>query len=308
MALFTFARSIYLFLLVLVPVLIFIHFVILRRKRSHALSFANFDAIARVKGIDIISKNLSSLILTAIILVLLILALSGLTYHRNLFASSFAFTIAIDASRSMEADDFLPNRLEVAKQTAMAFVDSSPPGSKMAVISFAGNAFIEQDLTEQKPFIKQAIKNIQISSVGGTDINEAVITGTNLLRDSEAKSIIILSDGALNVGSIDDAIDYATKNNIIVHVIGIGTVEGGSTTYGGLSKLDEDVLKSMAFNTGGQYFEVENREQLEESFRTVLGLKLGKVGFDLTHYLLLITLVLFVVEYVLTNTRYRVFP
>ena len=68
----TFTKSIYLLLLVIVPLIILLHFLTLKRRRIHALKFANFDAIARVKGIDIISKKISILILTALIRNLLI--------------------------------------------------------------------------------------------------------------------------------------------------------------------------------------------------------------------------------------------
>jgi Ca-activated chloride channel homolog len=305
---FSFVRPSYLFLLVLVPLLIFIHFIILRRQRSHALTFANFDAIARVKGIDILSKNLFGLVFTAIILVFLILSVSGLTYHRNQFASSFTFTIAIDSSRSMEANDFSPSRMEVAKEVAIDFVDAAPSGSKMAILSFAGNAFIEQDVTDSKSQLKQSIENIQISGVGGTDINEAIITSSNLIIESESKSIILISDGQINVGTIDDAIDYANGRDVIVHAIAMGTAEGGETTFGGLTKVDEDILKALAFNTGGQFFKAETRDELAESFREIMGLKIGRVSTDLTPYLILIAMILFVIEYLLVNTRYRVLP
>jgi len=304
---FTFSKPIYLSLLAVVPLMIFIHFLTLKWKRSQALKFANFEAIARVKGIDILSKNITVLIMTMIISTLLILSLTGLTIHRTLPSSSFSFAIAIDSSRSMEATDFSPNRLEAAKQSALTFIDLLPIGTRISVVSFSGNAFIEQSITSDKELVKQAVRDIQISSIGGTDLNEAVTTSTNLLIDEEAKAIILISDGRLNIGSIDEVIDYATANDAIVHTIAIGTAEGGQTSYG-ISKLDEDTLKAAAFNTGGESFRAEDQTILEESLESIIELKTKRVSIDLSQYLILSALILFVIEYVLVNTRYKILP
>jgi Ca-activated chloride channel homolog len=308
MTLITFTKPTYLILLALIPLIIFIHFYTLRRRRSVALRFANFEAISRVKGVDILSKNIVILILTSIIAVSLILALAGTTYHRTLYSSAFSFGIALDSSRSMEADDFFPTRHEAAKETAINFVENSATGTKMSITSFSGNAFIEQSITDDKSILKQAIRNIPISSVGGTDLGEAVITSTNLLKGEESKAIILISDGRINIGTLDLSINYANENDVIVHSIGMGTVEGGTTSYGSLSKIDEDALKAIAHNTGGQYFNALNKDLLLTSFDSIMGLRLGKVSLDLSPYLTILALVLFIIEYILTNTRYKIFP
>jgi len=300
-------RPSYMFLLALIPVIIFIHFWMLRKRRGIALSFANFDAISRVKGLDLLSKNIFVLIITALIAVLLVLSLSGLNVQRDVFASSFSFSIAIDTSRSMEADDFYPNRLEAAKEAAIQFTQISE-GSKMAVVSFSGNALMEQSLTDDISLVRQAINGIPISAIGGTDLAEAVLTSTNLLEGEEQKAIILLSDGRINVGTIETAIDYASANNVIIHTIGMGTEEGGITSYGSLTTLDEDALKALAHNTGGQYFRASSQEMLGESFNSILDLKLGRKSFDVTHYTIIAALILLFVLYILVNTRYKTLP
>ncbi|MCA9485869.1 MAG: VWA domain-containing protein [Nanoarchaeota archaeon] len=304
---FDFIRPTYLALLALVPLLIFLHFFTLKRKRSHALHFANFDAIARVKGIDLISKNIVILSISILISVLLILALTGVNVQRSLYSSSFSFVIAIDSSKSMEATDFLPSRLDAAKQTAVKFVETSPVGTRAAIVSFSGNAFIEQTMTQDKGFLTKAIQDIPLSSVGGTDLNEAVITGTNLLESEEAKSIILISDGKINVGSIEESINYANSHDVIIHTIGIGSEEGGTTSYG-LSKIDEDALKALAHNTQGQYFKVENIDELEQSFANIIQLEFRKVTTDIAPYFIVAALALFIIEFILISTRYKVLP
>ncbi len=303
----TFAKPTFLIFLIVIPFLIVIHFMMLRRKRSHALTFANFDAIARVKGIDILSKNISMLIITAVITALLIFSLAGITLHRTLESSSFSFVLAIDSSRSMEAIDMLPNRFEVAKETASIFVDLTAPGTEIGVISFSGNAFIETPLINDKTILKQIIKSIPLSSIGGTDLYEAIITSANLLDKEEAKAVIILSDGRINIGTVDDAVAYADKNDLVVHTVGLGTSEGGNTSFG-FSRLDEDSLKGLSFNTEGKFFRAQNEEELQRSLSDIMDLRVKRVSFDLMLYTLMMALILLIVGYILGNTRYRVFP
>jgi len=234
----SFTNPQYLILLSVIPLIILIHFFSLRHRGGHALRFANFEAISKIRGIDLYSKNISVMVLTIAVCTLLILSLSGLTVQRLMSSSGFSFVIAIDSSRSMEANDMPPSvsRIEAAKKTAVDFVESLPAGTKIGVISFSGNSFIEQDMTQEKFQVKSSINKIQASSVGGTDLYEAIITSTNLLKSEDTKAVILLSDGQINVGGLDDAVNYANENEVIIHSIAIGTIEGGETSFG-LSKI-----------------------------------------------------------------------
>jgi len=307
MPIISFVKPFYLTFLAFIPLIILAHFLTLKRRRSQALKFANFDAIARIRGIDLLSKNLVVLGLTILLVALITLSLSGMTILRNSDTSAISFVIAIDTSRSMEATDFAPNRFEAAKATAITFINSAPFGTNIGVISFSGNSFIEATITPDKTITRNAVQGIPLSSIGGTDISEAIITSTNLLEGQESKSIILLSDGRLNVGSIANTIDYANLHAVTVHTIAIGTVEGGETSFG-LSKLDEEVLKASAYNTGGQFFSAENKETLEESLLGIMDIKVGKIKQNVSSQLLIAALIIFMIEYVLINTRYRVLP
>lgn len=297
-----FSHSPYLIFFLAVPLLFGIYLITLRVSRRKALQFANFEAIARVKGIDIFSKNIFSFILSAVILVLIILSLSGMTLHTVIKASSFSFVIAIDSSKSMSAVDVLPTRLDAAKEFSANFIRTAPISTRIGVISFSGSSMIEQELTDNKDLTISAIKNIGLREVEGTDLDEAVITSTNLLRGENGKSIILVGDGQINVGKIQDAIDYANKNDVIINAIGVGTLEGGRTDAG-FSKLEEDTLKALAFNTGGKYILYNNTD-----INGIFNLALREVGIDLSAYLLMAALVLFILQYFLANTRFKIFP
>jgi len=307
MALFSFAHPQYLFLLFGIPLLFLIHFFSLGNKKKKALRFANFDAISKIEGIDFFSKNVMILFLNILIVACLALAISGLTLHVYMESSSFSYVLALDSSESMGADDFSPSRMSAAKKTAVDFIEDAPQGVKMAILSFSGSSKIEQDLTNRKDMLRNAINDIEISDIGGTDVYEAVLTASNLLKGEEHMAIILLSDGQINVGSVDDAVEYANANQVIIHTIGVGTEEGGKTDYA-YSKLDEDALKSLAYYTSGVYAPAQNQENLTKAFSNIFQLTEKKVAIGLEDYSLLFALFLILLEFFLTNTKYLNLP
>lgn len=303
----TFTDSRYLFLLMLIPLIIFIYILTLRNSKKKALKFANFEAIARVRGVGFFSKEIVTTILSSLIILLFVLSAAGITLHRQAYASSFSFVIAIDVSRSMEARDLLPTRLDASKETAISFIEAVPATTRMGIVSFSGNSYIHQDITDKKSLMKDAIDIIEISSIEGTDVYEVIITSTNLLKGEEARSIILFSDGQMNVGELDQAIKYANNNNIIINTVAVGTTSGGQTLYG-VSKLNEDLLKSLAYNTEGNYFQATDKEAMLGSVEQILKLTKKKVSIDISDYMTFAGIVLFVLEYFLINSRYKMLP
>jgi Ca-activated chloride channel homolog len=287
--------------------MILLHLFSIKATKKNALKFANFEAISRIKGIDLFSKNITTLLLSCVVIALLVLSLAGLTIKVQKTVSDFSFVIAIDDSESMEANDLSPNRLEAAKNTANEFVNTLPIGSRAGVISFSGNAIVKQEVSDDKSYIRSAINGINLTSIGGTDISEAIIMGVNLLINEPNRAVIILSDGQINVGHLDEAIKYANRYNVVVHTIGVGTTKGGLTSYG-LSKLDESSLKSIAYNTNGKYFSVLNNDQLKNSFLDIAAYKKKNVPFDMSSYMLVAAILIFFIVFVLFNYKFRVFP
>jgi len=293
----------YLYLLFSIPALILFHFYTMKNIGGKSLKFANYEAIARVKGIDLYSKNVNVLLLDILIVSTLVFSLSGLTMYKEMDVSSFSFVIAIDSSESMGATDILPNRISAAKDTASYFIDSIPAGSRAGVISFSGNSYIEIEVTDNKQILRAAINNIKLTDKGGTDIYEAFSTSYFLLKDEENKAMILLSDGQINTGSITEVIQDAIKKGIVIHTIAIGTVEGGKTDFG-VSKVDQDSLKSISYSTRGKFFTANSQEQMKQSFQDIIPItkKLGAI--NLSFILIIITLSLFVLkEFLITFIR-----
>lgn len=298
---FSFSNPGYLFLLLFIPVIVFLHFYSIRNVPKKSLRFANFEAIANVKGIDFYSKDIKVPFLNILIVCLLVFSISGLTLNKEIQASSFSFVIAIDSSQSMGATDIYPDRLYAAKETAIDFVNSIPINTKIGVISFGGNSFIEQEISEDKGLLKTSINSIESTKFGGTDIYEAIMASSGILKNEQNKAIILLSDGQINVGNIYDAVEYAKDKEILVHTIGIGTVEGGNTSFG-ISKMDEDILKSLAYNTGGKYFNADNKEKMQESFKQIAPLTKRFGSINLSVYLIIAVMVLFILEQLLISS------
>ena len=89
---------------------------------------------------------------------------------------------------------------------------------------------------------------------------------------------------------------------MMVHTIAVGTVEGGVTSYG-MSKLDEDSLKSLAYNTGGEFFSAENKVELKNSFSSIIDVteKVGRIS--LVNYMIISVIVLFLLKQFLVGTN-----
>src|SRR3989344_706732 len=150
MANITFANQDYLWLLALVPFLVIIHFFTLKKSRADAIRFSNFEAIKRVSKGDflgtgkkfMLSKNFGLLALRTVVYLLLILSVAGTFVSYRGKAAISDYILAIDTSSSMLADDFIPNRLESAKDSASKFVTYVPEDSKVGIVTFAGTSII----------------------------------------------------------------------------------------------------------------------------------------------------------------------
>ena len=289
----SFQNPLYLYFLLLIPILVVIHFFNYKFLRNESLKFANFKAIGRVKGIDVYSRNYLSIVLNVLMFSLIIFLISGLTLNKEVESSLFSFVIAIDSSQSMGATDIDPNRLEAAKKNSINFIESLPEESRIGIVSFAGNTFIENKLTTDKKELKKSINEINTIEFGGTDVFEAISISINLLEGERNKAIVLFSDGQVNVGDINEIIELARQSRIIVNTIGIGTREGGLTNFG-ISQIDEDTLKQLAENTDGTFFKAGSNKEMEDAFKELAPLTSRTSAIDLSNYLIVIIIILFI--------------
>jgi len=305
-----FSKPTYLWFLVSIFFLILLHFYSLKHSRKRALKFANFDAIARVTGGEVLSKNIFILFIRVCAIFFAVLALSGTVVWYVGQSSDSNFVLAIDSSTSMIADDFEPNRLEAAKKEAINFVDYVGSKTKIGIVVFSGVSFVEPGLTDDSAKSKEVISQIMIDrNYGGTNLGAAITNSVNLLlNDEKSRSIILLTDGRSNVGNVEKAIDYARDNHVVIYTIGIGTEEGGKFAGEAISKLDEESLELISFNTGGRYFGADDEASLKNAYQEIANIGENKISLDLTVLFMMLTLMLLFFEWILINTKYKVFP
>lgn len=238
--------------------------------------------------------------------------------------------MAIDVSASMLAKDLLPNRLEALKAVAEDFIKGRP-NDRIGLVEYAGESYTKTPITSDKNIVLRALRDIKYNTTieGGTAIGMGLATSVNRLKDSKAKSkvIILLTDGVNNAGFIDPKIasELAVEYGIKTYTIGLGTNgmalspigirRDGSFQYGRVQvEIDEDLLKEIAEATGGLYFRATNNKKLEDIYNEIN--KLEKTEVEERKYynyeekyrpLVILAGVLLLFEFLLRHTIFRSF-
>lgn len=186
--------------------------------------------------------------------------------------------LALDVSGSMKAMDFKPNRLGVTKKVAAEFIEKRPT-DRIGLVVYAGEAYTQCPVTTDHNTLLGLLSKVKFDMIeDGTAIGDGLGTAINRLRDSEAKTkiIVLLTDGVNNSGYIDpySAAEIAQNMGIKVYTIGCGT--NGQAPFPGPygpvyinSEIDEPLLKEIARKTGGEYFRATNSEKLKEVYEEI---------------------------------------
>ena len=232
----------------------------------------------------------------------------------------------VDVSRSMLADDFSPNRLEVAKNYIRNFIDMRS-NDRIGLNIFAEKIITLSPLTLDHYALRNKVDDISVGFLGnGTNIGDALALAVSRLVNSEAKEkiVVLLTDGVSNAGSIspEHAGNIAKENGVKVYGIGIGTLGDAYLPYkvgnrmmkqkipGG--NIDHDVLDHISALTNGRYFKATSEKALEEIFNSINELERSDVMLDSpTHVrydykkFLLVGFILFLVSEIARRLTYR---
>lgn len=303
-----FLKPQYLLMLAIIPLIIFVHFYSLKYGKKQALKFANFDAIKRVTGERVVAKNVLLLMLRIVAVIALVFAAAGTKVWYTGQTVEYDLVLAIDASSSMLAEDYKPNRMEATKAAVLTFLESMPSSAKVGLLTFSGASYIHSLPTNDFEKLTEIVKGIEIQKLGGTDIGTAIVTSTNMMTGERPRAVVLLSDGQSNIGiSPDDALDYIKDIRVTINTIGIGTSEGGLISdIGAAFKLDEATLQNIAARTGGQYFRHTDEASLMSTFEQIAELKDRPIGKDISLYLLFVAVGLLFVEWGLISTKYKI--
>jgi Ca-activated chloride channel family protein len=326
-----FADPTFLTLLLVVPLLVY-GYVTRRIGRSGTIRFSDVPALRQADGAKTGRPRHALFGLRVAALVALLLAFarpqSGVT-KETVTTAGIDIVLTLDLSRSMLAEDLQPNRLEAARHAASAFV-AGRRSDRIGLVVFAGEAYTQAPLTIDYGVLTTLISQLDVGTIeDGTAIGMGLATAVKRLRDSEAKSkvVVLLTDGKNNRGEIDPltAAQMAQALGIKVYAIGTGThgtarvpiddpVMGRRLVTMRVD-IDETTLQEIARLTGGRYFRATDRASLERIYQEIDQLETTEV--EVEHYtrygerfplLLTIGLVLLVAEIVLGGTWLRRLP
>ena len=266
----------------------------------------------------------------AVALMIVALARPQIIEHKSRTdAEGIDIMLAMDISGSMLARDFEPDRMTAAKEVAASFINDRV-GDRIGIAAFAGEAFTQSPLTTDKNSLITMLSRLRSGIIDdGTAIGNGLATAVNRLRESDAKSkvIILLTDGVNNSGVIGPlmAADIAADMEIKVYTVGVGT--RGKAPYpvvdmfGNISyqmmpvEIDEKTLEEIASRTGGRYFRATDKEKLRRIYDEINELEKSKVEItDLTLYhenwfaLLIAALALLGVEFLLSHVLLKRIP
>lgn len=279
MQLFKFHNPEYLYLLTLVPVLIVI-MVLNSRKTKRKIKAAGEQHL--IKGLmpefSFFRKNLKFFFqLLAFILITFVLSRPQFGSRlEEIKREGVEIIIALDVSNSMLAEDIKPNRLERAKQAISNLVERLQD-DKIGLIVFAGDAYTQIPVTTDYVSAKMFLSSISPGIVPkqGTSLASAINLGINSFSPAmdESKALIIITDGENHEEDPMPLAEQASEKGVIIHTIGIGSNSGvpipvvnngrkdylkdseGNTV---ITRLDESILKEIAFATGGKYVKASN--------------------------------------------------
>ncbi|MGM5481379.1 MAG: vWA domain-containing protein [Nanobdellota archaeon] len=311
-----FSRPEFLWLLLLIPLLIAAHFFFLKRTQTKALRFANFEAIKRIAGERFVTKNITILLLRIITFAALIVSLSGMTVWYDGVQNDFDYILAIDTSSSMVNDDIEPTRLGAAKDASLSLLANVDSSASFGLVTFSGVTYARHQLSKNTLPMRLTIASVNISRITGTDISSAIITATNMFRDTErGKAIVIFTDGVDTVGAyVDDnikrAVEYAKRNNVVLYPVGIGTEDAPvgylPKSFNLTTSIDRQSLDYMANETGGKAIYPQNSEELINHFSEFDSMSAeSRIPIEMEQYGLVVVAVLLFIEWILINLAFR---
>ena len=319
-------------MLLVVPIAC-IWFILKKNKFNNSISVPNTSALlSQPSVLPKLKPVLNILRILSLIFIIIALArpqiIDVTTKIKN--NQGIDIVMAIDVSASMLAKDLKPNRLEALKNVASNFI-LDRTNDRIGLVEYAGESYTKTPITSDKNIIIKSLNEINYNTIieGGTAIGMGLATSVNRIKDSKAKSkvIILLTDGVNNSGFIDPntAAELAIEYGIKIYTIGIGTNgmalspvgidNNGKFSYAKIQvEIDENLLIEIAETTGGKYFRATNNKKLQEIYSEINKLEKSDVE-EIKYYnhdekyrfYILLAIIFLTTELVLKYTLFRSF-
>ncbi len=270
------------------------YYVYRMRQGGATMRISTIDGVRRVPRTAKYYLRHLPLVLCCLAVALLSVALArpqSAEHNSNSTTEGIDIVLSLDVSGSMLARDFTPDRLGAAKEVASNFIVDRP-NDRIGLVVFAGESFTQCPLTTDKRSLLNLLGGVRSGMIDdGTAIGNGLATAINRLRESNAKSkvIILLTDGENNRGEIAPltAAEIARDQGIRVYTIGVGTrgtapyptvdFFGNPTVVQAKVQIDEKILGEIADLTGGRYFRATDNAKLQSIYDEINQLEKSKV-------------------------------
>jgi Ca-activated chloride channel family protein len=287
-----FANPMFLWLLLLLPAIGY-YLWWRRKKLTVTLQFSSLQIFKNIPQTLRERLRHVPLALRLLAIAVFIIALArpqSVSDKQNISTEGIDIVLELDLSGSMLAEDFNPNRIEAAKQVASEFIDGRT-NDRIGLVVFSAESFTQCPLTTDYPVLKNLLREVKNGMIAdGTAIGLAIANGVNRLKDSKAKSkvMILLTDGVNNRGEIDPitAARIAATYGIRIYTVGVGA-QGEAPypvqTQFGIRRqlipvdLDEKGLTQVADMTGGKYYRATDNRKLKAIYKEIDQLERTKI-------------------------------
>lgn len=273
---FRFENPAFLYLLIIIPVIIVIRLLEMRKRKLKLKKFGDLSLLKQLMP-DVSSSRKSLkfwLMIAALALLIVMLARPQMgTKISQEKRKGIEVIISLDISNSMRAEDVVPSRLDKSKMLVENMVDNFT-NDKVGLVVFAGDAFIQLPITSDYVSAKMFLQNTDPSLIAtqGTDLAGAIELSSKSFtqQDKVGRAILIITDGEDHEGRAIEAAEKARKNGIRVFVLGVGSTKGSPVPDGNggymkdnsgqevISALNEEMCKQVAQAGGGAYIHVDN--------------------------------------------------
>ena len=299
---FRFEDPIYLYLLVLIPVLALVRFLTYRNQKKRLRKFGEPELLKELMpDVSRFRPSVKFWILQAVLALLIVMLArpqlgTKISHEKRVGIETI---IAMDISNSMRAEDIVPSRLDRSKMMVENLVDHFT-NDKIGLIVFAGDAFVQLPITSDYVSAKMFLSSIDPSMMAsqGTDIAQAITMAMHSFTQEEqiGKAIVIITDGEDHEGGALEAAKNAKDAGMRVYVLGVGSTNGAPVPVPGtgdymkdqagntvMSALNEDMCRQIAQAGGGAYIHVENNSAAQQQLDQELD-KLSKKETTATIY------------------------
>ncbi|MEK9135720.1 MAG: VWA domain-containing protein [Bacteroidota bacterium] len=326
----SFANTELLYGLLVIPLIVFWY---IRRHRAATSEIRYSTLLPFLKLQPTLKERLrhGPFILRMVVIALLIVAFARprtTSQGEDIYTEGIDIAMLVDISTSMLAMDLKPNRIEAAKQVASDFIEGRTT-DRIGLVIFAGQSFTQCPMTTDYRVLKGLMRQVKTGMVeDGTAIGLAIAQGVNRLKDSKAKSkvIILLTDGMNNRGEIDPltAAQISQTFGIRIYTIGVGTIGEAPypvpTPFGERVQMqpvdvDEKTLQKIAEITSGQYFRATNNRTLKAIYNEIdemekirIEVRAYRSYTELFYGWVIVGLGALLLEFILSNTTLRKLP